>query len=178
MTLTLSYQCLSHFVSLMPLTHAVAADVIQLLPLSDSETPWTAAHQASLSFTVSQSLRQLMSIESVLLSNLPILCHPLLLCPQILPASGSFPMSQSVSTSAFYSPFRSYLCLLGSLTVNFVFSRMHSRFLFYSMELCVTPPGYLRKTSHLRVIHSWSLPLLTVSSSCTDVCQDFSLLKG
>ena len=118
-TLTLSYQCLSHFVSLMPLTHAVAADVIQLLPLSDSETPWTAAHQASLSFTVSQSLCQLMSIESVLLSNLPILCHPLLLCPQSLPASESFPMSQSVSTSAFYSPFRSYLCLLGSLTLNF-----------------------------------------------------------
>ena len=41
-------------------------------------TPWTAAHQASLSITNSRSLLKLMSIESVLPSNHPILCHPLL----------------------------------------------------------------------------------------------------
>ena len=41
------------------------------------ETPWTAAHQASLSFTVSQSLLKLMCIESVMPSNHRILCHPL-----------------------------------------------------------------------------------------------------
>ena len=41
-------------------------------------TPWTAAHQASLSFTISQSLLKLMSIESVMPSNHLILCHPLL----------------------------------------------------------------------------------------------------
>ena len=44
-------------------------------------TPWTAAHQASLSFTNSQSLLKLMSIESVMPSNHLILCHPLLLLP-------------------------------------------------------------------------------------------------
>ena len=42
-------------------------------------TPWTAARQASLSFTVSQSLLKFMSIESVMLSNHHILCHFLLL---------------------------------------------------------------------------------------------------
>ena len=42
-------------------------------------TPWTAAHQASLSITNSQSLPKLMSIESVMPSNHLILCHPLLL---------------------------------------------------------------------------------------------------
>ena len=57
-------------------------------------TPWTAAHEASLSITNSRSLLKLMSIESVMPSNLLILCHPLLLLPQSFPASGSFPMSQ------------------------------------------------------------------------------------
>ena len=42
-------------------------------------TPWTVAYQASLSFTISQSLFKLMCIESVMLSNHLILCHPLLL---------------------------------------------------------------------------------------------------
>ena len=46
-------------------------------------TPWTAAHQASLSITNSQSLPKLMSIESVIPSNHLILCHPLLLLPSI-----------------------------------------------------------------------------------------------
>ena len=47
-------------------------------------TPWTAARQASLSITISQSLLKLMSIESVMPSNHLILCHPLLLLPLIL----------------------------------------------------------------------------------------------
>ena len=46
--------------------------------------PWTAARQASLSFTNSQMLK-LMSIESVMPSNHLILCHPLLLLPSIFP---------------------------------------------------------------------------------------------
>ena len=48
-------------------------------------TPWTAACQASLSFTISQSLLELMSVELVMLSNPLILCHPLLLLPSIFP---------------------------------------------------------------------------------------------
>ena len=49
-------------------------------------TPWTAAHQASLSITNSQSLPKPISIESVMPSNLLILCHPLLLLPSIFPS--------------------------------------------------------------------------------------------
>ena len=48
-------------------------------------TPWTAARQASLSITTSQSLLKLMSIESVMPCNHLILCHPLLLLPSIFP---------------------------------------------------------------------------------------------
>ena len=49
-------------------------------------TPWTAAHQASLFNTNSQSLLKLMSVESVMPSNHLILCHPLLLPPSIFPS--------------------------------------------------------------------------------------------
>ena len=49
-------------------------------------TPWTVALQASLSLTISQSLLKLMSIESVMPSNHPILCRPLLLPPSIFPS--------------------------------------------------------------------------------------------
>jgi len=48
--------------------------------------PWPAAHQASLSFTISGRLLKLMSIESVMLSNHLIFCHPLLLLPSIFPS--------------------------------------------------------------------------------------------
>ena len=48
-------------------------------------SPWTAARQASLSITNSQSLLKLMSIESVMPSNHLILCRPLLLPPSIFP---------------------------------------------------------------------------------------------
>ena len=63
------------FSSVQPLSH---------VPLF--ATPWTAAHQASLSITNSQSLLKLMSIESEMPSNHLILCHPLLLPPSIFPS--------------------------------------------------------------------------------------------
>ena len=52
-----------------------------LSPVRLFVTPWTAAHQASLSFTISQSLLKLMSIELVMPSNHLILCCPLFSCP-------------------------------------------------------------------------------------------------
>ena len=57
-------------------------------------TPCPVACQASLSFTISQSLLKLMCIESVMSSKHIILWHRLLLLPQSFPASGSFPRSQ------------------------------------------------------------------------------------
>ena len=61
-------------------------------------TQWTAAHQASLSFTISRSLLKLMSIESVMPSNHLILCHPLFNPPSFL-ASRSFPMNWLFTSS-------------------------------------------------------------------------------
>ena len=49
-------------------------------------TPWTVAHQASLSITISQSSPKLMSIESVMPSNHLIFCYPLLNLPSIFPS--------------------------------------------------------------------------------------------
>ena len=57
-------------------------------------TPWTAAHQASLSITNSWSLLKFMSVELVMPSNHLILCRPLLLLPSIFPSIRSFPMSR------------------------------------------------------------------------------------
>ena len=54
-------------------------------------TPWTVAHQASLSFTISQSLLELMSIETMMPSNHLILCRSLLLLPSVFPRIRVFP---------------------------------------------------------------------------------------
>ena len=76
-------------------------------------TPWTAACQASLSISNSQSLLKLMSIKSVMPPNHLILCIPFSSCPQSFPASGSFPDRQlfasgvqSIGTSASASVFK------------------------------------------------------------------------
>ena len=67
--------------------------------VSDSATPWTAAPQASLSITNSQSLLKLRSIESVMPSNHLILCYPLLLPPSTFPNIRVFSMSQFFASS-------------------------------------------------------------------------------
>ena len=79
----------------------------------DSVTPWTAARQAFLFFTISWSLLKLMSIKSVMPSNHLVLCHPLLLQSSIFPSwcTGSFPMSQ-LFTSGDQSTGASALVLL------------------------------------------------------------------
>ena len=72
----------------------IFSSVQSLSHLQNFATTWTAACQASLSITHSWTLLKLMSIESVMPSNHLIFCRPLLLPPTIIPASGSFPMSQ------------------------------------------------------------------------------------
>ena len=57
-------------------------------------TPWAAAHQASLSFTISQSSLKLMSTEPVMPSTVSFSVVPFSSCLQSFPASGSFPVSQ------------------------------------------------------------------------------------
>ena len=81
-------------------------------------TPWTAACQASLSFTISWSLLKLMSIESVMPSNHLILCHPLLLLPSIFPSITVFSNESALhirwywSFSISISPSNEYLGLI------------------------------------------------------------------
>ena len=80
----------SHSPSLCPCSDFLPCVFIYHLLLSLSHvrlyTPWTAACQALLSFTIFQSLLKLMSIESVMPSNHLILCPPLLLLPSIFPS--------------------------------------------------------------------------------------------
>ena len=64
----------------------VVVQLLSCVPLFAWDTPWTVAHQPSLSFTISQSLLRLMSIESAMPSNHLILGHPLLLLPSIFPS--------------------------------------------------------------------------------------------
>ena len=71
--------------------HSRFSSVTQSCP---TLTPWTAACQASLSITNSQSLFKLMSIELVMPSNHLILCHPFLLLPSIFPSIRVFPSDQ------------------------------------------------------------------------------------
>ena len=69
--------------------------VVQLLTrVQLFAAPWTAAQQASLSFTISWSLSKLMSIESMLPSHHLTLCCPYSSCPQSFPAPGSFPVGR------------------------------------------------------------------------------------
>ena len=58
--------------------------------ISDSATSWTVTRQTPLSSTISRSLFKFMSIESVILSNCFILCHPPLLLPSIFPSTRVF----------------------------------------------------------------------------------------
>ena len=68
---------------------AIAFSIQSLSHVQLFVTLWTAAHQASLSFTISQSLLKLMSIESMMLSNHLILCH-LLLLASVFPSISIF----------------------------------------------------------------------------------------
>ena len=99
-------------------------------------TPWTAAHQASLSIANSRSLLKLMSIELVMPSNHLILCHPLLLLTSIFPGIRVFSnelvlcircpkywtFSFSISPSNEYSGLISFRISLQSKGLSRVFS--------------------------------------------------------
>ena len=92
--------------------------------VSDSGTPWTAAYQGSLSFTISQSLLKLTSTESVMPSNHLILCHPLLLPP-------IFPSIRVFSN-------RSALCIrwpnYWSISFSISPSNEYSRLIFFKID--------------------------------------------
>ena len=82
----LNKSCPLEKLSYQKLTFGVFSSVQSLSRVQLFATPWTAAHQASLSITNSQSLLKLMSTASVMPPNHLIFCHPLLLPPSILPS--------------------------------------------------------------------------------------------
>ena len=78
----------THFLLLFPSAYESYIYAIVVQSLSRVwlfATPWTVAHQVSLSHIISQSLPEFMTIESVMLSNHFILCHLLLFLPSIFP---------------------------------------------------------------------------------------------
>ena len=77
----------------------IVIDSVVVQPPShiDSATPRTAAHQASLSLSISCSLPKFIFIALVMLSGQPILWSPLLLLPSIFPSTGKFSNESSVS---------------------------------------------------------------------------------
>ena len=83
---------LNYTVRLTQLNTYLCLSNLQFISVTSNsfETPWTVAHEASLSITNSQSLLKLMSIKSVMPSNHLILCHPLLLLPSIFPSISIF----------------------------------------------------------------------------------------
>ena len=126
------------------------------------ETPWTAAHQASLSLTVYCSLRKLMSIASVMPSNHLILCRPLLLLPSVFPSIKVFSnqsallikwpkywsFSFSISSSNEYSGFISFTTDWFDLLASKGLSRDFSSTTVWKHELLSTPPS-LWSSSHI-----------------------------
>ena len=128
-----------------------------------SGTPWTATHQTSLSFTISQSLLKLLSIELMMPYSHLILCHPLLLLPPSFPASGSFPMywfftsdGQSIGASAStLSPNNEYSGLISfkldwfDLLLFKGFSRLFSSITVWKYQFFGIQPS-LWSNSHIR----------------------------
>ena len=97
--------------------------VVQLLsPVWLFVNPRTAACQASLSFTISQSLFKLLSIESVMPSNCLILCHPLLLLPSIFSNIRAF--SNELALCIRWPKFWSFSISPSSEYTGFIFLRL------------------------------------------------------
>ena len=114
-------------------------------------TPWTAAHQASLSFTNSQSLLKLMSIESVMPSNHLILCHPLLLLPSIFPSIRVFP-----NESVLHIRWPKYW----SFSFRIIPSSEYSRLISFRMDWLISlqSKGLSRAFSSTTAFSTWLTP--------------------
>ena len=142
--------------------------------MSNSATPWTAAHQASPSFTISWSLLKLMFIEWVMPSNHFILCCPFLLLPSIFPSIRIFSSELALPAHLIHSsasdilrliPSRVFLisvillfvsvCLFfnssGSLLIDScIFSILFSRSLIiFTIVILISFSGSLPTSSHL-----------------------------
>ena len=161
--------------------------VTQLCPIF--ETPWTAACQASLSFTLSQSLLKLMSSELMMPSDHFILCHRLLLLPSISPSIRVFSNELALhitspkywSFSFSISPSNEYLGLI-SLRIDLFSVQFGSVQLLSCVRLFVTPWTEAHQAS-LSIINSRSLLKLmsielVMPSNLLILCRPLLLLPS
>ena len=167
----------SHNLSFSLSATAISQSVLLLSRVQLFVTPWTAAHQAFLSITISQNLLKLMSMKSVMPFNHLILCCPLLLLPSIFPGIRVFSnesvlcirwpkyWSFSISPSDEYSgliSFRIYwfelLAVQGTLHIGWD----------------LIPPNRL---SHLRISHMLTLRSTYQDSFFTVYLNSLSLEK-
>ena len=125
-------------------------------------TPWTAAYQASLSFTISQSLLKLTYIETVMLSNHLSLFHPLLLLPLIFPIIRVFSSESTLhirwpgfwSLDFSISPSNEYWGLSSLLIVRNFGNVIHT--VVFKMDnqcSCLLVSWYLVSVNHLIILH-------------------------
>ena len=132
--------------------------------VSDSVTPWTAC-QTSLYFTISQSLRKLMSFELVMSSNHPILCHPLLLLPSIFPSIRVFS-----SESALYIRQSKYWSFSVSISPSNEYSGLIS-FRIDWFDLLACSPRDSQESSPARQFKSISSSALSLMYGPTSLSQ-------
>ena len=151
--------------------------------VSDSLTPWIIAHQASLSFTISQILLKLMSIELVMPSNHLILCHPLFLLSSTFPSVRVFAseltlcISYSISPSNEYSGFISFridwfdlLAVHGTLKSLLQHHNSKASILWHSAF-------FMAQFSHLYI--TWKIISLTIQTFVGKVMSLlFNMLSG
>ena len=104
-------KCFKNRIMAKRLSRNFVVEVKSLSHVQHFVTSWTAAHQASLSITISLSLFKLKFIESVIPSKHLILCCPLLFLPSDFPSIRVFPMSQLFSSMQFGSLTQSCLTL-------------------------------------------------------------------
>ena len=119
-------------------------------------TPWTAAHQASLSITHSRSLLKLMSIESVMPSNHLILCRPLLLLPSIFPSIRVF---YGVASG---NPLQ-YSCLESPMNRGDWWATVHRVAKSQTRLSTHTPPPFIVVSQLLSIVFCFFFPQFFVS---------------
>ena len=135
--------------------------------------PWTLARQASVCYTISRSLVRFMSIESIMLSNLLILCCPLLLLPSIFPVSGPFQWVGSYHQVAniLELQHQTFQCLIDQTFQSLIFnmlSRLVITFLPRSKHLLIS---WLQSPSAV-ILEPKTIKSNTVSTFSPSVCHE------
>ena len=161
------FECYCDFVVVQSLSHAWLF-----------VTPWNAAYQASLSFTIFQSLLKFMFIESVMLSTHLILCHPLLLLPSIFPSirvfssESALSIGASASTSVLPKNIQSWLPL-GLTGLISLLSKELSSMTIWRHQFFSIPAFFMVQLSHPCMTTG-----KTIALTITDLCWQSAIFAS